>query len=104
VHTIVETERLPIVLADSVPRLSAKTVSPSRRTDPALRRALAWPMTRLIGGAAPFFEIDRGVVPGPRVYPIGALISQTGGHGDFAQGYDVPFTIGWMTGRQWPSA
>ncbi len=27
--------------------------------------------------------IDQGLVPGPRIYPSGALISQTGGHGDF---------------------
>jgi len=38
--------------------------------------------------------IDRGIVPGPRVYPSGALISQTAGHGDFAPGYEPPFTIG----------
>jgi imidazolonepropionase-like amidohydrolase len=27
--------------------------------------------------------IDQGLIPGPRIYPSGALISQTGGHGDF---------------------
>lgn len=27
--------------------------------------------------------IDRGVVAGPRIFPSGAMISQTGGHGDF---------------------
>jgi imidazolonepropionase-like amidohydrolase len=27
--------------------------------------------------------IDRGVVTGPRIYPSGAMISQTSGHGDF---------------------
>lgn len=27
--------------------------------------------------------IDEGVVPGPRIWPSGAFISQTGGHGDF---------------------
>jgi len=38
--------------------------------------------------------IDAGVIPGPRVYPSGALISQTAGHGDFAPPYARPFTIG----------
>jgi imidazolonepropionase-like amidohydrolase len=38
--------------------------------------------------------IDSGVIPGPRVYPSGALISQTAGHGDFAPPYARPFTIG----------
>jgi len=27
--------------------------------------------------------IDEGIVPGPRVYPSGALLSQTSGHYDF---------------------
>lgn len=27
--------------------------------------------------------IDEGLVPGPRIYPSGALLSQTAGHGDF---------------------
>ena len=27
--------------------------------------------------------IDEGIVPGPRIYPSGSIISQTGGHGDF---------------------
>ena len=31
--------------------------------------------------------IDSGVIAGPRVYPSGALISQTAGHGDFAPAY-----------------
>jgi imidazolonepropionase-like amidohydrolase len=31
--------------------------------------------------------IDSGVIPGPRVYPSGAFISQTSGHGDFAPFY-----------------
>jgi imidazolonepropionase-like amidohydrolase len=28
--------------------------------------------------------IDEGVVPGPRIYPSGAMITVTGGHGDLA--------------------
>ena len=27
--------------------------------------------------------IDQGLVPGPRIYPAGGMLSQTGGHGDF---------------------
>lgn len=34
--------------------------------------------------------IDRGIVPGPRIYPSGAIISQTSGHGDFLMPQDVP--------------
>lgn len=34
--------------------------------------------------------IDEGWVAGPRIYPSGSLISQTGGHGDFRAVYDIP--------------
>jgi imidazolonepropionase-like amidohydrolase len=38
--------------------------------------------------------IDEGVVPGPRIYPSGAFISQTSGHGDFRLPYEIPRAIG----------
>jgi len=34
--------------------------------------------------------IDKGLVKGPRIFPSGAAISQTGGHGDFGLPTDVP--------------
>jgi len=36
--------------------------------------------------------IDAGLVPGPRIYPSGAMISITGGHGDFRPLTDLPRT------------
>ena len=38
--------------------------------------------------------IDEGVLPGPRIYPSGAMISVTSGHGDFRASWEVPRTIG----------
>ncbi len=38
--------------------------------------------------------IDQGLAKGPRIYPSGATISQTGGHGDFGLPTDVPRQIG----------
>jgi len=38
--------------------------------------------------------IDEGVVVGPRIYPSGAMITLTGGHGDFRQPYELPRTLG----------
>jgi imidazolonepropionase-like amidohydrolase len=38
--------------------------------------------------------IDEGVVPGPRIYPSGAIITITGGHGDFRQSFEVPRSLG----------
>jgi imidazolonepropionase-like amidohydrolase len=34
--------------------------------------------------------IDSGLICGPRIWPSGAMISQTGGHGDFRSAYEVP--------------
>jgi imidazolonepropionase-like amidohydrolase len=34
--------------------------------------------------------IDSGLNPGPRIWPSGAMISQTSGHGDFRMPYEVP--------------
>lgn len=41
--------------------------------------------------------IDEGVVTGPRIYPSGAVITVTSGHGDFRQLTDLPRTIGTLT-------
>jgi hypothetical protein len=37
--------------------------------------------------------IDEGLAVGPRIYPSGAFISQTSGHGDFRMPYEVPRDI-----------
>ena len=34
--------------------------------------------------------IDEGLLLGPRIYPSGAIITETGGHGDFRMVYDIP--------------
>jgi imidazolonepropionase-like amidohydrolase len=38
--------------------------------------------------------IDEGIVTGPRIYPSGAVITVTSGHGDFRQPFEVPRIIG----------
>lgn len=38
--------------------------------------------------------IDQGVIIGPRIYPSGAVITTTGGHGDFRQIWELPRVIG----------
>ena len=47
---------------------------------------------RDMGGPAVSLKkaIDRDMFPGPRIYPSGATISQTAGHGDFRAPTDVP--------------
>jgi imidazolonepropionase-like amidohydrolase len=43
--------------------------------------------------------IDEGIIAGPRIYPSGAMITITSGHGDFRQLSDLPRTIGGMLTR-----
>jgi imidazolonepropionase-like amidohydrolase len=38
--------------------------------------------------------IDEGIIPGPRIYPSGAIITVTGGHGDFREPFELPRVIG----------
>jgi imidazolonepropionase-like amidohydrolase len=43
--------------------------------------------------------IDDGLLPGPRIYPSGAVITITGGHGDFREIADLPRTTGGTLSR-----
>ena len=43
--------------------------------------------------------IDESIVKGPRIYPSGAVITVTSGHGDFRDLTDLPRTIGGMLTR-----
>lgn len=43
--------------------------------------------------------IDEGIVPGPRIYASGAIISVTSGHGDFRQPFELPRTVGGAPSR-----
>lgn len=57
-------------------------------------RTLLRGFTSLRDAGGPAFAlkraIDEGMVPGPRIYPSGAMISQTAGHGDFRLRSEVP--------------
>jgi len=58
------------------------------------RKTLMRGFTSVRDMAGPTFSlkraIDAGLAPGPRIWPSGAMISQTGGHGDFRFPYEVP--------------
>lgn len=51
---------------------------------------------RDVGGAPWSLKqaIDAGRIPGPRIYPSGAMITVTSGHGDFRSATDLPRTLG----------
>src|SRR5215475_172281 len=51
---------------------------------------------RDVGGASFGLKraIDEGIVAGPRIFPSGAVITITSGHGDFRQLYELPRVLG----------
>lgn len=71
----------------------ANLVAGAEATETLLR---GFTTVRDVGG--PVFglkrAIDDGVVAGPRIYPSGAVITVTSGHGDFRQPFEVPRTLG----------
>jgi imidazolonepropionase-like amidohydrolase len=85
----------------STPQMALMTADPSYLHLLAARQAEATLMrgfttVRDMGG--PVFglkrAIDEGVMTGPRIYPSGAFIAQTSGHGDFRWRFEVPRTLG----------
>ena len=85
----------------ATPQMVLMTADPSYLLLLAARQAQATLMRgfttiRDLGG--PVFglkrAIDEGVMIGPRIYPSGAFISQTSGHGDFRFSFEVPRTLG----------
>ena len=85
------------VMFSSLPQLALLTsdlgfvsLAASREANATLMRGFT--SVRDLGG--PSFglkkAIDTGLVPGPRIWPSGAMISQSGGHGDFRLPLELP--------------
>jgi imidazolonepropionase-like amidohydrolase len=79
--------------------LIAATTAPERLFQKAQENATGMLMRGFTSArdlAGPVFElkqaIDRGAVVGPRIWPSGAMISQTSGHGDFRELSELPRT------------
>jgi imidazolonepropionase-like amidohydrolase len=68
-------------------------VAGAEATDTLLR---GFTTIRDLGGPAFGLKraIDEGIVAGPRIFPAGAVITVTGGHGDFRELYELPRVIG----------
>ncbi|WP_274630619.1 metal-dependent hydrolase family protein [Arvimicrobium flavum] len=71
-------------------------VAADEATDTLMR---GFTTVRDVGGPAFGLKhaIDQGVIPGPRIYPSGAMITVTSGHGDFRQFTDLPRRVGVLT-------
>lgn len=95
-HMVFAPNTLGNMLAADTGLMYAHAVTEAERT---LMRGFT--TVRDVGG--PTFglkqAIDTGAIPGPRVYPSGALISQTAGHGDFGPAYADPHSLGGQPSR-----
>lgn len=68
-------------------------VAAAEATDTLMR---GFTTVRDVGGPAFGLKraIDEGIVAGPRIYPSGAIITVTSGHGDFRQSFELPRALG----------
>jgi imidazolonepropionase-like amidohydrolase len=80
VHLMLESVPLQVALMSDISYLSLVA---GKAAEKQLQRGFT--TVRDMGGASFALKraIDEGVIPGPRIYPSGATISQTSGHGDF---------------------
>lgn len=90
-HSMMAAPSLGAILNGDQRYLTAIAAAESTRT---LMRGFT--SVRDVGGNAFGLKqaVDEGVLPGPRIYGSGAMISVTSGHGDFRQSGDLPRTMG----------
>ena len=90
-HSMMAAPSLGAILSGDHRYLTAIAAAESTRT---LMRGFT--TVRDVGGNSFGLKqaVDEGVMPGPRIYPSGAMISVTSGHGDFRQAGDLPRTMG----------
>lgn len=90
-HAMMVRPTLPALLTGDIGHLNL--AAGAEATDTLLR---GFTTVRDMGG--PVFglkrAIDEGIVTGPRIYPSGAVITVTSGHGDFRQPFEVPRALG----------
>lgn len=74
--------------------VTADVSYPQFKSGKEATRTLLRGFTTIRDAGGPVFglkrAIDENIISGPRIYPSGAIISQTGGHGDFRAPYDIP--------------
>ncbi|MBB5213914.1 metal-dependent hydrolase family protein [Parapusillimonas granuli] len=86
-HAMMAAVPLPVLLTSDIGYINLAAGKEARNT---LMRGFT--SVRDLSGPAFGLKraIDEGLVDGPRIWPSGAMISQTGGHGDFRMPYEVP--------------
>lgn len=88
-HSLLAAISQSVAMTADVPYIHLIAAQEAART---LRRGFT--TVRDVGGPSFALKraIDEGGTPGPRIFPSGAMISQTSGHGDFRLRTDLPRT------------
>lgn len=86
-HTIYAAVPLPVLLTGDPGIIFASATAEAERT---LLRGFT--TVRDMGGPVFSFRqaIDGGVIAGPRIFPSGAMITTSGGHGDLRMPFEIP--------------
>lgn len=86
-HTIFAAVPLNVLLAGDPGIVFAGATAEAERT---LLRGFT--TVRDLGGPVFSFKqaIDSGMIPGPRIFPSGAMITTSGGHGDLRMPFEIP--------------
>jgi imidazolonepropionase-like amidohydrolase len=87
VHTMFESIQMAVGLTSDIGYVN---IVAAKAAEQQLLRGFT--TVRDLGGASFSLKrsIDEGYIKGPRIFPSGATISQTSGHGDFGGATDVP--------------
>ena len=90
-HTLMAAVPLPLLIEGDVGYLNLLAAGQAQAT---LMRGFT--SVRDLGGPSFALKraIDEGLVVGPRIYPSGAMITITGGHGDFRSRSELPRQLG----------
>lgn len=87
-HAHITLAAIPMTVAMTAPSSYVHHVS-GREAEATLMRGFT--TIRDVGGPTQGLKlaVDQGLLKGPRIYPSGAMISQTGGHGDFRMPHEI---------------
>ncbi|QOG06469.1 amidohydrolase family protein [Aureimonas sp. OT7] len=86
-HTLYAAVPLQVLMTGDPGIVFAASTAEAERT---LMRGFT--TVRDMGGPVFTFKqaIDSGIIPGPRIFPSGAMITTTGGHGDLRMPFEIP--------------
>ena len=93
-HSIFAAVPLNVLLAGDPGIIYAASTAEAERT---LMRGFT--TVRDLGGPVFTFKqaIDTGIIPGPRIFPAGAMITTSGGHGDLKMPSEIPARDGQLS-------